>query len=179
MSTYRLVNVSGNPAGRLGAPETEPGPSGVVAANELMSIPFPRPCGLSRRNASDETAPSPHPILRCGRRDYEELDVTIALDLVAVLDTARQEHAPAVSNLKAVVSALESDGSLEDVENFVLRRMCMVRRLLACPSRVLNDRQPPALALLSHLDHEVDVKVVSPALPGPEGIRGNRRVAHE
>ena len=48
MSTYRLVNASGNPAGRLGAPETEPGPSGVVAANELMSIPFPRPCGLSR-----------------------------------------------------------------------------------------------------------------------------------
>ena len=30
-----------NPSGRCGTPETEPGPSGVVAADELMSIPFP------------------------------------------------------------------------------------------------------------------------------------------
>src|SRR6185312_10894440 len=41
MSRYRLVNVSANPAGRFGAPETEPGPSGVGsrAADELMTVP--------------------------------------------------------------------------------------------------------------------------------------------
>src|SRR5215212_1567131 len=40
--TYRLVNVSVNPSGRFGAPETEPGPSGVDsgAEDELMSISF-------------------------------------------------------------------------------------------------------------------------------------------
>jgi hypothetical protein len=39
---YRLVNVSVNPAGRFGAPETEPGPSGVDsgAEDELMRISF-------------------------------------------------------------------------------------------------------------------------------------------
>jgi hypothetical protein len=39
---YRLVNVSVNPAGRFGAPETEPGSSGVDggAENELMRISF-------------------------------------------------------------------------------------------------------------------------------------------
>jgi hypothetical protein len=37
-STYRLVNVSVNPAGRPGAPDTEPGPCGV--GDELMRIPF-------------------------------------------------------------------------------------------------------------------------------------------
>ena len=38
VSMYRLVNVSVNPAGRFGAPETEPGPSGVDsgAEDELM-----------------------------------------------------------------------------------------------------------------------------------------------
>jgi hypothetical protein len=41
VSTYRLANVSVKPAGRFGAPDTEPAPSGVVAADELMSIPFP------------------------------------------------------------------------------------------------------------------------------------------
>jgi hypothetical protein len=41
-STYRLVNVSVNPAGRFGAPETEPGPSGVDSGvdDELMRISF-------------------------------------------------------------------------------------------------------------------------------------------
>jgi hypothetical protein len=36
------VNVSVNPAGRFGAPEIEPGPSGVggSAEAELMTIPF-------------------------------------------------------------------------------------------------------------------------------------------
>src|SRR5215469_10363744 len=58
VSTYRLVNVSVNPGGRFGAPETEPGPSGVVAADELMSIPFSRgPCGLSRPNARQAIHP--------------------------------------------------------------------------------------------------------------------------
>jgi hypothetical protein len=32
--------VSVNPAGRLGAPDTEPGPCGV--GDELMRIPFPK-----------------------------------------------------------------------------------------------------------------------------------------
>src|SRR5215472_92967 len=43
VSTYRLVNVSVNPAGRFGAPDTEPGPPGVgrSAEDELMVIPFP------------------------------------------------------------------------------------------------------------------------------------------
>jgi hypothetical protein len=38
---YRLMNVSVNPAGKFGAPETEPGPSGVDSAAEdkLMTIP--------------------------------------------------------------------------------------------------------------------------------------------
>src|SRR5215469_13476949 len=35
---YRLVNVSVNPAGRFGAPETEPGPSGTDG--EVMRISF-------------------------------------------------------------------------------------------------------------------------------------------
>jgi hypothetical protein len=36
------VNVSVNPAGRCGAPETEPGPSGAgkPADDEVMRIPF-------------------------------------------------------------------------------------------------------------------------------------------
>src|SRR5215471_5488431 len=38
VSTYRLVNVPVNPAGRFGAPETEPGPSGV--GGEVIRIPF-------------------------------------------------------------------------------------------------------------------------------------------
>jgi hypothetical protein len=39
VSTYRLVQVSVNPAGRFGAPETEPGPSGVedFAHEQLLS----------------------------------------------------------------------------------------------------------------------------------------------
>jgi hypothetical protein len=37
---YRLVNVPANPEGRLGAPETEPGPSGV--GDELTTISFAR-----------------------------------------------------------------------------------------------------------------------------------------
>src|SRR6185312_1779193 len=41
VSTYRLVKVSVNPAGRFGAPETEPGPSGV--AGEVMRISFHAP----------------------------------------------------------------------------------------------------------------------------------------
>src|SRR5215472_12287743 len=43
VSTYPLVNVSVNPAGRFGAPDTEPGPPGVgrSAEDELMVIPFP------------------------------------------------------------------------------------------------------------------------------------------
>jgi hypothetical protein len=37
---YRLVKMSVNPAGRFGAPETEPGPCGVgkVVEEELMTI---------------------------------------------------------------------------------------------------------------------------------------------
>ena len=35
---FRLVNVPANPSGRCGAPETEPGPSGVE--DELIRIPF-------------------------------------------------------------------------------------------------------------------------------------------
>lgn len=38
VSTYRLVKVPVNPAGRFGAPKTEPGPSGVDG--EVMRIPF-------------------------------------------------------------------------------------------------------------------------------------------
>jgi hypothetical protein len=38
VSTYRLVNVPVNPAGRCGASETEPGPWGV--GDEFMRIPF-------------------------------------------------------------------------------------------------------------------------------------------
>jgi len=38
VSTYRLVNVPANPSGRCGAPETEPGPSGV--GDEFMRSPF-------------------------------------------------------------------------------------------------------------------------------------------
>jgi len=39
---YLLVNVSVNPAGRLGAPETDPGPSGVDsgAACELTTVSY-------------------------------------------------------------------------------------------------------------------------------------------
>jgi hypothetical protein len=39
---YRLVNLPVNPAGRFGAPETEPGPSGVDRGVEdaLMGISF-------------------------------------------------------------------------------------------------------------------------------------------
>jgi hypothetical protein len=38
------MNVSVNPAGRFGAPETEPGPSGVgtLVWDELMRICFPK-----------------------------------------------------------------------------------------------------------------------------------------
>src|SRR5712691_732238 len=41
VSTYRLVNVPVNPAGRCGAPETEPEPSGVGrrVGDELMRVP--------------------------------------------------------------------------------------------------------------------------------------------
>jgi|SRR5436190_22205910 hypothetical protein len=50
VSTYRLVNVPVNPSGRFGAPETEPGPSGVGRlADELMTIPFTVLDGLSCR----------------------------------------------------------------------------------------------------------------------------------
>jgi hypothetical protein len=53
---YRLVKVSVNAAGRFGAPETEPGPSGMAAADELMMIPshqwscltIAHPAGASR-----------------------------------------------------------------------------------------------------------------------------------
>ena len=38
VSMYRLVNVPVNPSGRFGAPETEPGPSGMDG--EFMRIPF-------------------------------------------------------------------------------------------------------------------------------------------
>ena len=43
VSTYRLVNVPVNPAGRFGAPETEPRPSGVGRSveDELIVISFP------------------------------------------------------------------------------------------------------------------------------------------
>ena len=40
VSMYRLVNVSVNPAGTFGAPETEPGPSGWE--DELMRTSFHR-----------------------------------------------------------------------------------------------------------------------------------------
>src|SRR6516165_12108824 len=42
VSTYRLVNVPVNPSGRFGAPETEPGPSGVgrSVGDELIGSPF-------------------------------------------------------------------------------------------------------------------------------------------
>jgi hypothetical protein len=42
VSMYRLVNASVKPAGRCGAPETEPGPAGVgkPVDDELMAIPF-------------------------------------------------------------------------------------------------------------------------------------------
>jgi len=42
VSTYWLVNVPVNPSGRCGAPETEPGPSGVgrPAEDELTRISF-------------------------------------------------------------------------------------------------------------------------------------------
>ena len=44
---YWLVNVSMNPAGRFGAPETQPAPSGVGKyVNELMRVPFTRPDDL-------------------------------------------------------------------------------------------------------------------------------------
>ena len=46
VSMYRLVNVSVNPAGRFGAPETEPGPCGTGSgADELMRISFQGPDG--------------------------------------------------------------------------------------------------------------------------------------
>jgi hypothetical protein len=43
VSTKRLVKVSVNPSGRFGAPETEPGPSGVSERGEaaLMRSSFP------------------------------------------------------------------------------------------------------------------------------------------
>jgi hypothetical protein len=163
----------------------QPGPAGQ---RTIPQVPFPL-------EVSDETTPTPLSIARCGRRDDEKLDVTVAFDLIAVLDTARPEHAAAAGDLESIVAASQSDGSLENAENLVLRRMGMVRRLLACPSRVLGDGQPPALALLSRLDREVDIKVVRPArsgvvrparsgvvrpaLPGPEGIRDDGSVAHE
>ena len=54
-STYRLVNVPVNPAGRFGAPETEPGPSGMgrPVDDELIRIPFHEWHGLTiaRRTA--------------------------------------------------------------------------------------------------------------------------------
>src|SRR5215470_360677 len=42
VSMNRLVKVSVNPAGRFGAPETEPGPSGMGGPvdDELMRVPF-------------------------------------------------------------------------------------------------------------------------------------------
>src|SRR5262252_5959066 len=39
VSMNRLVNVSVNPSGRLGAPETEPGPCGLDVDDEFMRIP--------------------------------------------------------------------------------------------------------------------------------------------
>jgi hypothetical protein len=44
VSTYRLANVSVNPSGRFGAPDAEPGPSGLEA--ELMTLSFHMPNGL-------------------------------------------------------------------------------------------------------------------------------------
>src|SRR5207342_2908716 len=42
VSTYRLVNVPVNPAGRFGAPETERGPSGLGrrVEDELTTVPL-------------------------------------------------------------------------------------------------------------------------------------------
>jgi hypothetical protein len=41
VSTYRLENVPENPSGRPGAPETEPGPSGVDGRVEDVVIRLP------------------------------------------------------------------------------------------------------------------------------------------
>src|SRR5215471_21697519 len=78
VSMYWLVNVPAKPSGRLGAPETEPGPSGTgrLAADELMRIPFasthgrlPRPyavevpaempAGMTREAALAESGTAP------------------------------------------------------------------------------------------------------------------------
>src|SRR5262249_5274132 len=80
VSTYRLVNVSVNPSGRFGAPDTEPGPSGVVDADELMSMPLSRDlAGFRGRRrtdspprdpvAADDSDPTPaEPDVTCGSR---------------------------------------------------------------------------------------------------------------
>src|SRR5262252_2516877 len=58
-STYRLVNVSLKPAGRLGAPETEPGPSGTGELDdEPMTISFQRSEGLLVGAGHSVIAPS-------------------------------------------------------------------------------------------------------------------------
>src|SRR5918997_2343356 len=51
VSTYRLANVSANPSGRFGAPETEPGPSGMGrwAEDELMRNPLSQHGWLTER----------------------------------------------------------------------------------------------------------------------------------
>jgi hypothetical protein len=68
-STYRLANVSENPAGRLGAPDTEPGPCGVgrSPADEFTSLSSPR-AGRTARSLIDSLARRPRepPGLRPG-----------------------------------------------------------------------------------------------------------------
>src|SRR5690348_11138944 len=58
VSMYRLVNVPVNPAGRFGAPDTEPGPSGTGGSlgDELMGIPFP---GTLRAFAAERRTGNP------------------------------------------------------------------------------------------------------------------------
>src|SRR5690348_13277590 len=53
VSTYRLVNVPVNPAGRFGAPEAEPGPSGVGerVVDEVMGSPHTGLDGLVKARA--------------------------------------------------------------------------------------------------------------------------------
>jgi hypothetical protein len=58
VSTYRLANVSVNPEGRFGAPETEPGPSGTGRPFDCarMGISFQRMCWDPLTDSSVEAA---------------------------------------------------------------------------------------------------------------------------
>src|SRR5262245_51412297 len=102
----------------------------ALGCSQQIALPF---------NIGDEPTPA---VIRCrpgGKRDGDRAHGSGAANRVPMLHVLRQIEEPTCTDIDGLVSTAERQLAVEDVEDLVLSRVGMVRRLLSFLGSILGE----------------------------------------